>query len=430
MSQLKWYNPGTATWEPMLIGAQGPVGPTGQAGPTGPTPTDYVSSFNGVTGAITGVNSVNGSTGTITGIATTAGNLSQFGATTSAQLAGVLSDETGTGPNVFATGPTISQPVIDNAKLGYTTTVTSATTVTLTANSNYQQYFTGSTAQTITLPVASTMTLGQSFKIVNNNTANSLTVNSSGGNAVITVPIGFNAEVVCILTSGTTAASWSGSFCDFDTTTGTGSVVLSAAPTFTGAPLSTTATVDTNTTQIATTAFVLAQASATNPLVNGTVAVGTSTRYSRQDHVHPIDTTRAPLASPTFTGIATAPTAVVTTTFVRPQVAPTAGTAAGATTLTAAQLATNIITWTQTAAVTLTLPSASSLDTQLGTAAVTDTAFEWSVINLGTTSGAVTMAAGTSHTYVGSTTVAIGTTARFATRRSAATPTYITYRIA
>ena len=42
--------------------------------------------------------------------------------------------------------------------------------------------------------------------------------------------------------------------------TGTGNVVLSATPTFTGVPLSTTAAVGTNTTQIATTAFVLANA--------------------------------------------------------------------------------------------------------------------------------------------------------------------------
>jgi hypothetical protein len=39
------------------------------------------------------------------------------------------------------------------------------------------------------------------------------------------------------------------------------------------------------------------------PLVNGTAAAGTSINFARQDHVHPIDTSRAPLASPTFTGM-------------------------------------------------------------------------------------------------------------------------------
>lgn len=92
------------------------------------------------------------------------------------------------------------------------------------------------------------------------------------------------------------------------TSTGSGNLVLSASPTFTGAPLTTTPAADTNTTQIASTAFVVGQAGSATPLINGTAAVGTSLRYARQDHVHPTDTTRAPLASPAFTGTPTAPT--------------------------------------------------------------------------------------------------------------------------
>lgn len=45
------------------------------------------------------------------GDALVANPLSQFAATTSAQLAGVLSDETGTGAAVFSTGPTLSGPL-------------------------------------------------------------------------------------------------------------------------------------------------------------------------------------------------------------------------------------------------------------------------------------------------------------------------------
>lgn len=86
-----------------------------------------------------------------------------------------------------------------------------------------------------------------------------------------------------------------------------------ASPTFTGTPAAPTAAADTNTTQIATTAFVAGQASSTNPAMNGTVAVGTSLRYARADHVHASDTSRAPLASPTFTGTPAAPTAAVDT---------------------------------------------------------------------------------------------------------------------
>lgn len=77
-----------------------------------------------------------------------------------------------------------------------------------------------------------------------------------------------------------------------------------ASPTFTGTPAAPTAAADTNTTQVATTAFVVGQAASVAPVVNGTAAVGTSLRYARQDHVHPTDTSRAPTASPSFTGTA------------------------------------------------------------------------------------------------------------------------------
>lgn len=76
-------------------------------------------------------------------------------------------------------------------------------------------------------------------------------------------------------------------------------------PDFLGTPTAPTAAADTNTTQVATTAYVVGQASSANPLVNGTVAIGTSLKYARADHVHPIDTSRAPTSNPTFTGTVT-----------------------------------------------------------------------------------------------------------------------------
>jgi hypothetical protein len=42
--------------------------------------------------------------------------------------------------------------------------------------------------------------------------------------------------------------------------------------------------------------------------MDGVAAAGSATQWSRGDHVHPSDTTRAPLASPVFTGNPTAPT--------------------------------------------------------------------------------------------------------------------------
>jgi hypothetical protein len=82
-----------------------------------------------------------------------------------------------------------------------------------------------------------------------------------------------------------------------------------ASPSLTGTPLSTTAAVDTNTTQIATTAFVVGQAGSATPLVDGTAAVGTSLRYARQDHVHGTDTTRLATANNLSELSATASTA-------------------------------------------------------------------------------------------------------------------------
>jgi hypothetical protein len=92
-----------------------------------------------------------------------------------------------------------------------------------------------------------------------------------------------------------------------------GTLRVTGAATLAGGGTSTTSAVDTNSTAIATTAFVVGQAGAATPLINGTATVGTSLRYSRQDHIHPTDTTRAALASPTFTGTPAAPTAALGT---------------------------------------------------------------------------------------------------------------------
>jgi hypothetical protein len=49
-------------------------------------------------------------------------------------------------------------------------------------------------------------------------------------------------------------------------------------------------------------------ASTAVPVVNGTGAAGSAAQWARGDHVHPTDTSRAPLASPALTGTPTAPT--------------------------------------------------------------------------------------------------------------------------
>lgn len=160
-----------------------------------------------------------------------------------------------------------------------------------------------------------------------------------------------------------------------------------ASPTFTGTPAAPTATAGTSTTQIATTAFV-------------TTA----------------DNLKAPLANPAFTG---------NVYFYQPA-PPT--TKSSATTLTIAELLTNIIDCGGTT-YTLTLPTGTNIDAGVVAGLAVDSAFNWSLINRG--GGTVTVAGNTNHTFsnTGSSTVSAGTSAQFTTRKTA-TNTYVTYRIA
>jgi hypothetical protein len=98
----------------------------------------------------------------------------------------------------------------NNVIEGSASTVTAAGTTTLTVASPYTQYFTGASTQTLVAPVTSTLTLNQSWYIVNNSTG-AVTINSSGGNLIKVLPANGSGLLACILTSGTTAASW-----DFD----------------------------------------------------------------------------------------------------------------------------------------------------------------------------------------------------------------------
>lgn len=63
------------------------------------------------------------------------------------------------------------------------------------------------------------------------------------------------------------------------------------SPIFTATPAAPTAAADTNTTQLATTAFVLGQATSSTPAPNGTAAIGILKSYARADHVHASQTT-------------------------------------------------------------------------------------------------------------------------------------------
>ncbi len=94
-------------------------------------------------------------------------------------------------------------------------------------------------------------------------------------------------------------------------------------------------------------------------------------------------------------------------------------------TLTAAMLASGIVTSTTAAAVTATLDTGTIMDAALDM--LINESFDWSVINTGGTN-AFTVTAATGHTVVGSGAVAALTSATFRTRKTAAN-TFITYRL-
>ena len=95
----------------------------------------------------------------------------------------------------------------NNLATAYATTATVAGTTTLTIASAGTQFFTGSTTQTVTLPVVSTLPIGHRFHIINKSSG-IVTVNSSGANAVQAIAGGNSANFISILNTGTTAASW------------------------------------------------------------------------------------------------------------------------------------------------------------------------------------------------------------------------------
>jgi hypothetical protein len=98
-------------------------------GGTTQIPVLTVDTFGRITSAAnvtltSGVSSVNGRSGAVTGLAETANSLSQFASTTSAQLATLISDETGSGALVFGTSPVLTTPNIGTPSYAVLTSAT------------------------------------------------------------------------------------------------------------------------------------------------------------------------------------------------------------------------------------------------------------------------------------------------------------------
>ena len=140
-----------------------------------------------ITSNTAGVASVNGLTGAVINVALTTNPLSQFAATTSSQLLGVISDETGTGSLVFATNPTLSGVTLGAAtattinnvaftRPNSTATLTLYTGSSLTTRGTFdsQLEFTGTTD--VTFPVSGTLSTLARIETLSNKTLSGVTL--------------------------------------------------------------------------------------------------------------------------------------------------------------------------------------------------------------------------------------------------------------
>lgn len=94
----------------------------------------------------------------------------------------------------------------NNVNEGYT--LTTSLPYTLTVASTKIQVINMVASSTVTMPVVSTLVLGQSFLIINMVGSGGQTINSSGANAITVLASGTSVLLTCVLTTGTTAASW------------------------------------------------------------------------------------------------------------------------------------------------------------------------------------------------------------------------------
>jgi hypothetical protein len=120
----------------------------------------------------------------------------------------VLAVAPGTIGNVLTSNGTTWRSVAPTGSVPtFTTTVTSATAVTLDPTSNSIQEFTGTAAQTVTLPTTSAVVAGRQFTIINNSTG-LLTMQSSSGAAIIVLTRTSSAVFTALVSTPTAAAHW------------------------------------------------------------------------------------------------------------------------------------------------------------------------------------------------------------------------------
>ena len=337
---------------------------------------------------------------------------------------------------------------------GFTSVAASASLITLTASSTPYYLVTGSGGQTIKLPDATTLPIGAVFDFNNNQSSGAITVNNNSNTLVVSIPSGGYTSV--ILTANSNAAgtwdrhdqspsnvSWSTNTFDYPgsitSATWNGSTVavnrggtgLGSTPTNGQLLIGNGTNYSLATLTAGTNIAITNTAGGISIATTGTAAGVDQTDIGTRANQIPLNQYLGTMAWQDAKAVQIAggsTTNLVGTSGY--QIQPTITTLSATATLTIAQLLTYIIQVTSASAVALTLPTGTLTDTGiLNGLGVVNNSFTWQIINTGSSSGAVTLSAGTAHTIVGSTTVAIGTSAQFQTVKTA-TNTFVTYRIA
>ncbi|MFV8343965.1 beta strand repeat-containing protein [Flavobacterium sp. XS2P39] len=277
------------------------------------------STLNAAAGTLTSVSVVpaNGVTGSVTATTTpaitlTLGAITPTSVAATANVTGANLSGTNTGDNAINS---LYNGLVTNAT--HTGDVTGSGILTLaTVNANVGGFGTAASVPAITVNEKGLVTAAANSPIqISESQVTNLVTDLAAKQAAITLTTtgtsGASTLVGNILnipqySGGTADAATANPLSQFAATTsaqlagvlsdetGTGTVVFSASPTLTGIALAPTPAVDTNTDQVATTAFVLGQLSSTTPIIDGTAAIGTGKTFARADHVHPTDTSRAP----------------------------------------------------------------------------------------------------------------------------------------
>jgi hypothetical protein len=191
-------------------------------------------------------------------------NLAGGGATTGSVnlLSQTLTFAGGNGITTSVSGQTVTISSVGSG--GYNSVVTAGGITTLTSASTANWFFTGTSNQTVKLPSTATLTLGQEYFVTNQSTG-TITVQTSAGGAINTVPAGGGA---CFTVAATGAETWITEYDTSTSVTGSGALVLASSPSLTSPSFSTI--VNTGTLTLPTSTDTLVGRATTDTLTNKT----------------------------------------------------------------------------------------------------------------------------------------------------------------